>query len=529
MAAYDRIFTLLLLLAVCCHGNGQRSTGRRNRNGATSSNRRANKQMGANPKDMGPDQFLEKFGYLKELPSGVQRSEESRREAIKHFQRMAHLEETGVLDAPTRRQMKQPRCGMPDMMPTQAEVPPGVSFDPGMNPQNYYVPGYKWKKQALTWKAHNYSPDLDSGSQRRAFHKAFQYWSDVTPLTFAETGASEADIDIQFARGQHSDGPGNAFDGPGGTLAHAFFPENGDTHFDEDEDWTQNTETGTNLEIVAAHEFGHALGLGHSNVRGALMAPYYQGYDPNFSLHDDDVRAIQSLYGSNQPAAPTLTTTRKPSTRRTPRPGSPTTTPRPGKKPDSCTAKFDVIFQAHDYGIYAFKAQWIWRLNDWAVDEGYPKLSRKVYQNPPLNIGAAVYSWKTRYTYFFKGTKVWRYYGFERIERKVITKTSFPAAQAAFMDRHGKIYLLKGAEYWEFSEETMNVVSADSQPIAAKWPGIPPNIEAVVRLNDGYIYFFKGARYRKFDEYYNRVVSGYPKDKAGPWMGPTCGGEYVPK
>lgn len=87
------------------------------------------------------------------------------------------------------------------------------------------------------------------------------------------------------------------FNGPGGVLAHAYYPQDGRAHFDEDETFTHNTSSGTNLLWVAVHEFGHSLGLRHSNVRGAVMYPYYTGYVPDMKLHSDDVAGIQSLYG----------------------------------------------------------------------------------------------------------------------------------------------------------------------------------------------------------------------------------------
>ena len=76
-----------------------------------------------------------------------------------------------------------------------------------------------------------------------------QVWSDVSSLTFTEvTGSEDADLLINFYRGNHGDGANAAFDGPGGVLAHAYYPSSsaigGDAHFDEDETYTDRTNAG---------------------------------------------------------------------------------------------------------------------------------------------------------------------------------------------------------------------------------------------------------------------------------------------
>uniref|UniRef100_G1KVT7 Peptidase metallopeptidase domain-containing protein n=2 Tax=Anolis carolinensis TaxID=28377 RepID=G1KVT7_ANOCA len=202
-------------------------------------------------------------------------------EQLKEMQKYFHLNVTGKMDDRTMEVMHQPRCGVPDV----SEFRRGPA---------------KWGKNVLTYRINNYTPDMHPAKVHEVIAKAFKVWSDVTPLQFRYT-RRPADIEISFAYGDHRDG--NPFDGRGGTLAHAFFPApnlGGDAHFDESEYWSEFGKE-ANLFIVAVHEFGHSLGLEHSNVRGAVMYSIYTFTNPNtFRLSYDDVQRIQRLYGKRK-------------------------------------------------------------------------------------------------------------------------------------------------------------------------------------------------------------------------------------
>jgi hypothetical protein len=62
------------------------------------------------------------------------------------------------------------------------------------------------------------------------------------------------------------------------------------------------------LQTVALHEFGHALGLDHStgNGTGPVMYPTYSGLKKGLSA--DDIAGIQAIYGARQPDANNLGT-----------------------------------------------------------------------------------------------------------------------------------------------------------------------------------------------------------------------------
>jgi hypothetical protein len=98
-----------------------------------------------------------------------------------------------------------------------------------------------------------------------------------------------------------------------------------DMELDPDWDWTTSTSgVQTDLQSVATHEFGHALGLGHSSNQAAVMYAAYQAGSLKRSLHSDDVNGVLAIYGGSAPEA-TATPRKTATPTRTPRPGGPPT------------------------------------------------------------------------------------------------------------------------------------------------------------------------------------------------------------
>jgi peptidoglycan hydrolase-like protein with peptidoglycan-binding domain len=274
-------------------------------------------KVGSKAKSVKPVQaYLEQFGWLESANRPFEHDEvfmrrtsadhvldgplaatagefdEATIEALKRFQAFAGLEVTGEMDEATRDKMNCKQCGVPHVLGI-GEFVTGVG---------------KWDTNNLTYSFQNYTADIPDDTIRWAIDHAFSLWSAETPLRFRRVAdGTGGNIVIRFVTGDHGDGV--PFDGPGApgrnVLAHAFFPSNpdpirGDTHFDDFETWTVTVPTGGGIDLatVAAHEFGHALGLRHSADTSALMAPFY--VQRRF-LSPDDIQGIQSLYGGPGP------------------------------------------------------------------------------------------------------------------------------------------------------------------------------------------------------------------------------------
>uniref|UniRef100_A0A8C5M6L7 Matrix metallopeptidase 19 n=1 Tax=Leptobrachium leishanense TaxID=445787 RepID=A0A8C5M6L7_9ANUR len=439
-------------------------------------------------------EYLHKYGYLqKPLESDSEDfSPEEVQEAIRVFQQSFNLPETGSLDKDTLEKMREPRCGLEDPF--------------NQKTLRYLLLG-RWRKKNLSYRIYNYTPDMEPDEVITAIRTAFKYWSDVTQLSFKEINHGRADIRISF----HKRGVSctRAFDGPGKVLAHADIPELGTVHFDEDEYWTEGSYLGVNLRIIAAHELGHALGLGHSRFSAALMAPVYGGYKPNFRLHDDDIKGIQALYGKKDQIneVDPIKETEVPAVVPAPTPTSP--------MPDPCSDNLDAITLGPFGKTYAFKGNYVWTITDFGT--GPLMKIQSLWKGLPGNLDAAVHSQRTKRTYFFKGDKLWRYtdfklnYGYP----KLLTRVPANLNAALYWDGNKKIFLFKGDNYWQWDELAWSNLT--SKKISSLFTGVPSHVDAAVTWKNSKIYFFKGDNYWRVNKQL-RVEKGYPLSIAERWM-----------
>ncbi|XP_052045708.1 collagenase 3 [Apodemus sylvaticus] len=397
---------------------------------------------------------------------------------LREMQSFFGLEVTGKLDDPTLDIMRKPRCGVPDV----AEY-------------NVFPGSLKWSQTNLTYRIVNYTPDMPHSEVEKAFRKAFKVWSDVTPLNFTRIYDGTADIMISFGTKEHGDF--YPFDGPNGLLAHAFPPGpnyGGDAHFDDDETWTSSSK-GYNLFLVAAHELGHSLGLDHSRDPGALMYPVYTYTGKNhFTLPDDDVQGIQSLYG----------------------PGDEDPNPKHPKTPEKCdpALSLDAITSLRGETMI-FKDRFFWRLHPQQV-EAELFLTKSFWPELPNHVDAAYEHPSRDLMFIFRGRKFWALNGYDILEGypRKISDLGFPKdvkrlSAAVHLENTGKTLFFSGNHVWSYDDANQTMDKNYPHLIEEEFPGIGDKVDAVYEKN-GYLYFFNGPIQFEYSIWSHRVVRVMP-------------------
>src|SRR5690349_21724725 len=157
---------------------------------------------------------------------------------------------------------------------------------------DFNLEGAKWGSPELgtaggtvTWAVDN----SISQTELQSINAAFAEWSEVANIQFQQV-SSTANSDIDFSN--------SALDGAGNVLGVTGFSFSGgqlqsaEIQFDSGDNLS-----GSDFSLVAIHEIGHAIGLGHFNGDDAVM-----NSTANFDLdglEQSDIEGAVALYGAS--------------------------------------------------------------------------------------------------------------------------------------------------------------------------------------------------------------------------------------
>uniref|UniRef100_A0A7N8XJY7 Matrix metalloproteinase-9 n=1 Tax=Mastacembelus armatus TaxID=205130 RepID=A0A7N8XJY7_9TELE len=289
--------------------------------------------------------------------------------------------------------------------------------------------------------------------------------------------------------------------------------------YDEDTKWGFCPDKGYSLFLVAAHEFGHALGLEHSNIRDALMYPMYS-YVENFSLHKDDVEGIQYLYGPDPTAPQPVTPTTNPypdpeETDPTDEPTEPPTTTTTTTRPvdptkDACkVTSFDAI-TVIEKELHFFKDGHYWTMSTMNELRGPFSVSQR-WPGLPVVIDSAFEEPLTKKLYFFSGTRFWVYTGQSVLGPRSIEKLGLPnniqKVDGSLQKGTGKVLLFSGENFWRLDVKAQKIDTGYPKYTDAVFGGVPSDSHDVFQ--------YKGHTYFCRDRFYWRMNSRRQVDRVG--------------
>jgi hypothetical protein len=190
--------------------------------------------------------------------------------ATRALQHNAALPETGVVDQATRAVLAQPRCGVPDGIQAMDESDKFALLNNGLKPSS------------MTWNLLNNSTALPIFTVRQDISLMLGEWALTSGYSFTQTTSSTADILLQFGAL------------PAGVNAATTPRSGGDSTvtFSVARTWSNSAAppAGTmDLQSIAVHELGHAIGLNHSSFASPVMNPIFNvGQTPKRALTVDD-------------------------------------------------------------------------------------------------------------------------------------------------------------------------------------------------------------------------------------------------
>jgi hypothetical protein len=174
----------------------------------------------------------------------------------------------------------------------------------GVEPSAYSISGPSWAQPQMSYVVNAANLDLPGLAATNALRSGADVW-------LQQSGA------FNFVYGGASSQTANTFDSlnlvvfrnasSGSAIATTYWWSSGNRIVEADMVFWDGAFTffagstgcsgGFYIEDIAAHEFGHALGLGHSTTRGATMYPSVSSCNMgNRSLDADDIAGVRALY-----------------------------------------------------------------------------------------------------------------------------------------------------------------------------------------------------------------------------------------